>query len=106
MPPADSELSLAEEEIAKIRQWISDGAEWSQHWSFEQVKRPELPEVENASWARNGIDHFILERLEDEGLAPSPEADRRTLIRRLSLDFDGIASNSGRGAGILGRYLC
>ncbi|HCR28846.1 MAG TPA: hypothetical protein DIV79_02360 [Opitutae bacterium] len=90
MPPADSELSLTDEEIAKLRQWISEGADWSQHWSFEPVDRPELPEVENASWPRNGIDHFILKRLEEEGLTPSPEADRRTLIRRLSLDLTGL----------------
>ena len=90
MPPADSELALTEEEIAKLRQWITDGAEWNQHWSFEPVDRPELPKVENASWPRNGIDHFILERIEEEGLAPSPEADRRTLIRRLSLDLNGL----------------
>lgn len=90
MPPADSELSLTDEEIAKLRQWITDGAEWSQHWSFEPVDRPELPEVEQADWPRNGIDHFILERIEEEGLSPSPEADRRTLIRRLSLDLTGL----------------
>ena len=90
MPPADSELSLTAEEKSKLRQWISDGADWSQHWSFEPVDRPELPEVEQADWPRNGIDHFILERLEEEGLNPSPEADRRTLIRRLSLDLTGL----------------
>ena len=90
MPPADSELSLTAEEKSKLRQWISDGAEWSQHWSFEPVERPELPEVKQADWPRNGIDHFILERLEEEGLNPSPEADRRTLIRRLSLDLTGL----------------
>lgn len=90
MPPADSDLSLTDEEIAKLKQWISEGAEWSQHWAFEPVERPELPEVENASWPRNGIDHFILQRLEEQGLEPSPEADRRTLIRRLSLDLTGL----------------
>jgi len=90
MPPADSDLSLTNEEIAKLKKWISEGAEWSQHWSFEPVERPELPEVENANWPRNGIDHFILERLEAQGLTPSPEADRRTLIRRLSLDLTGL----------------
>ena len=67
MPPADSELSLTAEEKSKLRQWISDGADWSQHWSFEPVDRPELPEVEQADWPRNGIAHFILERLEEEG---------------------------------------
>ena len=58
-----------------------------QHWSFQPVKKPSLPAVRNAHWIRNGIDQFVLHRLEAEGLVPSPEADRATLIRRVSLDL-------------------
>lgn len=62
------------------------------HWAFRPVQRPALPEVRSAgqTWVRNPVDRFILARLEHEGLTPSPEADRRTLIRRLSLDLIGL----------------
>jgi len=90
MPPVDSELSLSSEEKAVLRQWISEGAKWSGHWAFEPVKRPALPEVSDPDWVRNGIDAFILARLDEEGLSPSAEADKTTLIRRLSLDLTGV----------------
>ena len=61
-----------------------------EHWSFRPPRRPALPAVKNAGWPRNPIDHFVLARLEKEGLSPSPEADRATLIRRLSLDLTGL----------------
>jgi len=60
------------------------------HWSFVAPKLPSVPAVKNTRWARNPIDTFVLARLEQEGIAPSPEADRRTLIRRLSLDLIGL----------------
>ncbi len=90
MPPPDSGLSLSAEEKAILEKWIADGAEWSGHWSFEPVKRPELPEVANEAWVRNGIDAFILSRLEAEGISPSDEADKTTLIRRVTLDLTGL----------------
>ncbi len=90
MPPVDSGLSLSDDEKSVLRQWIAEGASWSGHWSFEPVKRPELPEVSNPSWVRNGIDAFILARLDAEGLEPSVEADKNTLIRRVSLDLTGL----------------
>ena len=90
MPPVDSGNTLSEAEKQLIRQWVEEGAEWKKHWSFEPVRRPELPEVSDAGWRRNGIDHFVLARLDEEGLKPAPEADRATLIRRLSLDLIGL----------------
>ena len=90
MPPIDSGFSLTSGQKALIRQWIDQGAKWEKHWSFEPVLRPELPVVSNPPWCRNGIDRFVLGRLEAEGLSPSPQADRTTLIRRLSLDLTGL----------------
>lgn len=90
MPPKDSNLSLSPEEKERISRWITEGAEWKNHWSFEPVVQPELPEVVDTEWSRNGIDRFVLARLEEEGLAPSPEADKETLIRRLSFDLTGL----------------
>ncbi|HEY3739274.1 MAG TPA: PSD1 and planctomycete cytochrome C domain-containing protein [Bryobacteraceae bacterium] len=80
---------LADNEIATIRTWISS-IQQETHWAWIPPKRPALPPVQNAKWARNPIDHFILARLEKEGLSPSPEADRSTLLRRLSLDLIGL----------------
>lgn len=90
MPPKDSELSLSAEEKQLLRQWIEEGAEWKKHWAFEPVVRPGLPAVSNANWGRNGIDAFVLARLDQEALAPSPEADKTTLIRRVTLDLTGL----------------
>src|SRR5207253_2262582 len=73
-----------------IRRWIEQGAKWQKHWSFLPPRRPPLPPVKSARWCRNPIDAFILDRLEREGLAPSPEADKATLIRRVTLDLTGL----------------
>ena len=77
-------------EGARSRRSRPCGAIASTHWSFQPVKRPALPATKNPAWARNGIDRFILARLEKEGIAPSPEADRVTLIRRVTLDLLGL----------------
>jgi mono/diheme cytochrome c family protein len=90
MPPVDSGRSLTAEEIEAIKQWVAAGAPYSRHWSYEPPERPPLPAISDADWARNAIDHFILARLDAEGLKPEPEADRRRLIRRLSLDLIGL----------------
>ncbi len=90
MPPASSHKTLEAEDVATIRAWIEDGAEWSGHWSFEAPLRPALPAVQNESWVRNPIDRFVLARLESEGLKPATEADRRTLARRAALDVTGL----------------
>jgi len=88
MPMGGEALTAREVEI--IRRWVEQGAVWQQHWSFIPPKRPALPEVKDASWARNAIDAFVLQRLEQEGLKPSPVADRRTLLRRVTFDLTGL----------------
>ena len=90
MPPEYSHKSLQPEQIDKIKQWIEAGAEWSEPWAYRAPERPAPPAVRNPDWARNPIDRFILAELEKNGLSPAPEADRRTLIRRLSLDLTGL----------------
>jgi mono/diheme cytochrome c family protein len=92
---------LDKKQIAILRNWIDAGAKApadeapekpiaQRHWAFQPIKRPEEPTVKNTAWCRNSIDRFILARLEKEGIEPSPEADRITLIRRLSLDLLGL----------------
>lgn len=94
MPPPDSGHSLTAAQIELIGEWIRQGAKWSTHWAYQPPVRTEPPAVRSeskyASWPRNAIDNFILARLEAEGLEPSPEADRETLLRRLSLDLTGL----------------
>ncbi|NNE93607.1 MAG: DUF1553 domain-containing protein, partial [Verrucomicrobiales bacterium] len=92
MPPPKSKLSLTEAEKKLLAQWIDEGAEYSQHWSFVAPDRPELPELPAnlKSWPKNGIDHFIAARLAREKLEPSPEAIRERLIRRVTLDLTGL----------------
>ena len=90
MPPASTGPALTDAQIATIRQWIEQGAKWERHWAFVPPQRPPLPAVQNEKWVRNPIDRFVLARLEKEGLKPSPEADRATLLRRLSFDLTGL----------------
>ena len=90
MPPPDSGKTLSAEQIRTLRRWIDEGAKYEDHWSFVSPTRPEVPMPEGDDWVRNPIDAFILARLEAEGLAPSPEADKATLIRRLTLDLTGL----------------
>ncbi|MCE9533003.1 MAG: DUF1553 domain-containing protein [Planctomycetes bacterium] len=90
MPPPRTLKKLSKAQKETLTKWIADGAEYQNHWSFITPKRPELPAVKNAEWARNPIDRFILAELEKRGLTPAPEADRRTLARRLSLDLVGL----------------
>ena len=99
MPP--EEESLTPDQIGTLRTWIDRGAGWpgnpsgrerdvGSHWAFRPPHRPSEPTVRNTRWARNPIDRFILARLEAEGLSPSTEADKATLLRRLSLDLTGL----------------
>jgi hypothetical protein len=90
MPPPKSGKKLTDRQIGLLRHWIEQGASWSEHWAFVPPKRPPLPAVKTPGWVRTPIDAFILARLEREGLRPSPEADRVTLFRRLSLDLIGL----------------
>jgi len=90
MPPAETGKKLTAAEIETLRQWIADGAVYAAHWAYTKPKTPSLPAVSNPAWPANPIDHFVLARLEQEGLAPSEPADRSTLIRRVSLDLTGL----------------
>jgi hypothetical protein len=77
-------------EIAILKQWIAEGAHYKPHWAFEKPVRAALPAVHDQGWAKTPIDRFILARLESEGMHPSPEADKATLIRRVTLDLTGL----------------
>ena len=90
MPPAQTGNALTEAQIATILKWIEQGAKWERHWAFVPPVRPALPVAGNEKWPRNPIDRFVLARLEREGLKPSQEADRTTLLRRLSFDLTGL----------------
>jgi hypothetical protein len=90
MPPPEAHKKLKPEQIAALRQWIEEGAHYETHWAFVPPRLPPLPTTRRTDWAQNGIDRFILARLESEGLAPSPQADRRALIRRVTYDLTGL----------------
>ena len=90
MPPAWSGRSLTPKQIELFRQWIDQGAKWQSHWAFDPPKRPAIPEVKDKTWPKNPIDYFTLARLEAQGLKPSEEADKATLLRRVSLDLTGL----------------
>jgi mono/diheme cytochrome c family protein len=101
MPPKGDRLTA--EQVGLLRAWIDQGAVWPEsadaaskgdpaktHWAFQPIRRPSLPPVKNAAWVRSPIDAFVLAKLESLGIEPSPEADRPTLIRRLSFDLLGL----------------
>lgn len=90
MPPPKSNRKLTDTQKKQLLRWIQEGAEYSPHWAFVPPSRPNPPENRFGQWARNPIDQFILAKLEREGLAPSPEADRRTLLKRLYADLIGL----------------
>jgi hypothetical protein len=90
MPPAKSHKTLTAAQKETLRRWVASGAEYQPHWSLIAPRRPPLPAVKDGHWLRNPIDNFILAGLEKQGLSAAPEADRRTLARRLSLDLTGL----------------
>jgi hypothetical protein len=90
MPPPRTGRSLTSAQAETLRRWVEQGAKWESHWSLIAPRRPALPQVRNASWSRNPIDRFVLDRLESAGLPPSAETDRTTLVRRVTLDLTGL----------------
>lgn len=91
MPPSTSvKHRFTEAEVALIRTWIEQGAEYEPHWAYESIVRPEVPRVQNDAWCRNDVDRFILARLEADNLAPNDEATDATLCRRVFLDLTGL----------------
>jgi mono/diheme cytochrome c family protein len=95
MPPPKTMKQLTGREKETLKRWIADGADYEAHWAFVPPERPPLPAVRNEAWVRNPIDRFVLARLERHGIDPSPEAERTTLIRRLSLDLTGLPPSPG-----------
>jgi mono/diheme cytochrome c family protein len=90
MPPPKSGKALTKVQVETLRRWVSEGAEWRGHWAFQSPRQPSVPEVAQKGWTRNPIDAFVLKKLEERGLKPSPEADKISLIRRVSLDLTGL----------------
>jgi hypothetical protein len=89
MPPPSSNKTLSADEKLLLKQWIAEGAVYKKHWAFVAPVRPAVPPVRLTTWPVNPIDNFILAKLEEEGLKPSAVADKRTLIRRVTLDLIG-----------------
>lgn len=93
MPPPESGKSLSPKQIEVLRQWIEQGAEWKKHWSFVAPVRPEIPSASKdvpINWSQHPLDAFILRKVKNEGLSPSSQASRETLLRRLHLDLTGL----------------
>ena len=100
MPPPATTKKLTQEQKDVLKRWIAEGAPYQPHWSLIPPKRPELPAVQDTAWVRDPIDRFVLAKLEANGLQPAPEADRRTLARRLSPRPDRPAAGPGRRRGV------
>ncbi|MHB8736641.1 MAG: DUF1549 domain-containing protein [Terriglobales bacterium] len=90
-----SHLNLTPQEVQILRRWIEQGARYQPHWSFLAPQSPPLPRVRLSDWPQNPLDHFVLARLEQEGLHPSPEAPKTTLLRRVTLDLTGLPPTPG-----------
>jgi Protein of unknown function (DUF1553)/Protein of unknown function (DUF1549)/Planctomycete cytochrome C len=90
MPQPDHGPRLSKADVETLRQWITEGAKWGEHWSFAPPQRHDVPKVKNTSWPANTIDHFILGKLEGQNLVPSPETKPAEWLRRASLDLIGL----------------
>jgi len=90
MPPPEHPKRLTPKQISLLTAWVAQGAEYEPHWAFVPTSRPDVPAVDSPAILRNPIDHFIVAKLRAEGLVPSDEADKRTLIRRVTLDLHGL----------------
>ena len=97
--------SLSDDEVATLKNWINQGAEWQTHWSYHRIEKPEVPSLrhlgnlygllnaDEINWTQNEIDPFVLQKMREHDLSPSPKADKGTLIRRVSLDLTGLPPN-------------
>ena len=94
MPPPESNLCSNPKEKALIHKWIDQGAKWKDHWAFLPIEKQPLPKIKSKTEARNPIDHFILARLEKEGIQPSPIADPGTTAYAGSTWINGLATIS------------
>jgi hypothetical protein len=101
MPPPETHKKLTPKQIALFKQWIDEGAKYQSHWAYTPIQRTPAPKVKS-TWPINDIDRFIVARLDAEGLQPSPEADRRTLLRRLSFDLTGLPPTAVEAEAFIG----
>ncbi|MCU0466994.1 MAG: DUF1553 domain-containing protein [Arcicella sp.] len=90
MPTPKSNLTLTDEEKALLIKWVQQGAEYKEHWSFTQIEKPDVPTVKEESWVKNPIDNFVLAKLEENKIKHSTQADKETLLRRVSMDITGL----------------
>lgn len=90
MPPVESGKKLSAKDIATLKRWIEEGAQYEKHWAYVPPKAHPVPEVEAKDWPESDIDRFLLAKMESEGLKPSPEADKVTLLRRVTFDLTGL----------------
>jgi hypothetical protein len=90
MPPPESNLSLTKVEKEIISKWIEQGAEWKEHWAFVSPVTPAIPTIKNKAWITNSIDNFILSKLEQSDIEPSPQLSSEKLLRKLSFDLTGL----------------
>ena len=90
MPPPSAKKPLTAAQKDLLKRWVASGAEYQPHWAFIAPIRAEPPAVNDPAWSRNPIDRFLLAKMEEKGFKPAPEADRRTLARRASLDLTGL----------------
>ncbi len=90
MPPPKSNKKLSDKQKDLLKRWVAEGAVYQKHWAYQAPARHPAPEVRDAAWPANGIDRFLLARMEREGVRPAPEADRVTLIRRVTFDLTGL----------------
>jgi hypothetical protein len=93
MPPPESNLSLTEEEIALIKKWIEQGAQYEPHWAFVSPRKADLPKIKDRNWPRNEIDYFTLAKMNKLGLDPNDQAEKHELLKRVSLDLTGLPPN-------------
>lgn len=101
MPPPASHKKLTDAQKEILARWIGSGAAYERHWSFVPIAMPDLPGVKAEDWPLGGIDRFVLARLESESLAPAPDADRATLLRRVTLDLTGLPPTPEEAAAFL-----
>ena len=90
MPPPESKLQLSQQEIKLLEKWIAQGAEYKKHWAFILPEERALPQIAKPSWPENEIDHFILDKLEEQGLSPKAQASKEHLLKRVAIDLTGL----------------
>jgi hypothetical protein len=104
MPPPDTHKKLTNEQKDLLKRWIGEGAKYQPHWAYIPPTRPAVPKTRDPKWVRNPVDAFILEALESKGIKPSPAADKRTLLRRVSLDLVGLPPSRSEVAAFLADF--